>query len=146
MGIRKSTGFLAVLVVALAVTSIGLLIALLLAKQHVSAAETHPVNGEHKSDGPVGAPTVSKDWDDDEDKSVETVETVTEIWDESGSQKPVDPSGPGKPEHPLNPWETEIRMPKSVIPLHYDIYLFPDLIEGLFSGKLTIHYPNFIDT
>jgi hypothetical protein len=35
MGIKKSTGFLAVLVVALAVTSIGLLIALLLAKQQV---------------------------------------------------------------------------------------------------------------
>ena len=134
MALRKSTGFLGVLVVALAVTSIGLLIALLLAKQHVSVSEKHPVNGEHKSDDPVGAPTVSKDWDED-DKSVESVETVTEMSDETGSKKPVHPPESIEPEHPLNPWETEIRMPKSVIPVHYDIYLFPDLIEGLFSGN-----------
>jgi hypothetical protein len=49
MGIRKSTGCLAVLVVALAVTSIGLLIALLLAKyQPTQGIEPQPINGEEQ--------------------------------------------------------------------------------------------------
>ena len=40
MGIRKSTVFLAVLIIALAATSIGLLIALLLAKQQTTGLES----------------------------------------------------------------------------------------------------------
>ena len=49
MGIRKSTGCLAVLVVALAVTSSGLLIALLLAKyQTTPGLEPQPINGEEQ--------------------------------------------------------------------------------------------------
>jgi hypothetical protein len=65
MGIQKSTGFLAVLVIALAVTSIGLLIALLLAKQELPGIEPMTNGEQQKSDIPLGSPTVSKDWDGD---------------------------------------------------------------------------------
>jgi hypothetical protein len=130
MGIRKSTGFLAGLVVALAATSIGLLVALLLAKQQANGSESSPSNGRHRSDVPLGAPTVSKDWDD-----VEEPESGTETSGESATSGRM-PERPGEadPDLPVQPWEKDIRMPKSVIPVHYDIYLFPDLIEGLFSG------------
>ena len=133
MAIRKSSGLLGVLVFALAATSIGLLIALLLAKQQVSLSEPRPVNGHHRSDVPSGAPAISKDWPGErgEDNEEETVTDRRLPPDEiATSPKPVS----DQPDLPVNPWEKEIRMPKSVIPLHYDLYLFPDLIEGLFSG------------
>jgi len=131
MGIRKSTGFLAVLVVALAVTSIGLLIALLLAKHGTDGEEAHPSNGKQKSETPIGSPTVSKDWDEEESFVTEKFNEVSTV-----SQKPVHPLDQ-EPDLQEDPWEKEVRMPKSVIPVHYDIYLFPDLIEGLFSGRVT---------
>jgi len=40
----------------------------------------------------------------------------------------------------FNPDES-FRLPKEVIPVHYDLYLHPKLKEGTFSGKVTI----FID-
>lgn len=139
MGIRKSTGLLAVLVVTLAVTSIGLLIALLLAKQQVSLSEPpRPINGHHRSDVPTGAPAISKDWEEEE-----PVEGVTDRPVEiATSPKPVEPDA----DLPVNPWEREIRMPKSVIPLHYDLYLFPDLNEGLFSGNSSVREHRFLLT
>ena len=92
MGIQKSTGFLSVLVIALAVTSIGLLIALLLAKQESPGVEPM-TNGEHqKSDIPLGSPTVSKDWEGDIQNSVKGPGQVTEESNELStvSQLPID--------------------------------------------------------
>jgi len=36
-------------------------------------------------------------------------------------------------------WEKFHRVPKETLPLHYDVYLHPDLDTGLFSGRVTIH-------
>ena len=36
------------------------------------------------------------------------------------------------------PWEKNVRLPQNVLPLHYDLYLFPMLDEGMFSGKVDI--------
>ena len=130
MGFRKSTWFLAVLVVTLAVTSIGLLIALLLAKHGANGEEPHPANGEQKSETPIGIPTISKDWDEEESFVTERFDEISTV-----SQKPVHPVDQ-EPDLQDDPWEREVRMPKSVIPVHYDLYLFPDLTEGLFSGLL----------
>ena len=45
---------------------------------------------------------------------------------------------------PSLPWETNLRLPRSVIPNHYDLYLFPDLSTGMFSGRL-LTFHKFID-
>ena len=36
------------------------------------------------------------------------------------------------------PWETNYRIPDNTIPLHYDVYLFPNLENQTFSGKVSI--------
>ena len=36
------------------------------------------------------------------------------------------------------PWEEDVRLPRHIIPLHYDIYLHPNLETDLFSGHVTI--------
>ena len=36
-------------------------------------------------------------------------------------------------------WESNYRIPESTLPLHYDLYLFPDLDQKTFSGHVTIH-------
>lgn len=35
-------------------------------------------------------------------------------------------------------WETDYRIPQSTQPLNYDLYLFPDLVTGTFSGRVAI--------
>ena len=37
------------------------------------------------------------------------------------------------------PWELEYRIPTTTLPLHYDLYLHPNLETGLFTGKVAIH-------
>ena len=36
----------------------------------------------------------------------------------------------------LMPWEREVRLPRSVLPKHYDLYLHPNLQLGTFTGML----------
>lgn len=40
------------------------------------------------------------------------------------------------PKEAVQPWEANIRLPRSVVPMHYDLYLHPDMQAGLFQGKL----------
>lgn len=37
------------------------------------------------------------------------------------------------------PWELDYRLPNDTLPLHYEIYLHPDLVSGTFTGKVAIH-------
>ena len=37
------------------------------------------------------------------------------------------------------PWQDDFRLPSTVHPDHYDLYLNPDLDTRKFSGKVTIH-------
>ena len=61
----------------------------------------------------------------DEDLSGTNWEQDKVVVSENESQGGADPS---------LPWETNLRLPRSVIPNHYDLYLFPDLTTGMFSG------------
>jgi len=36
------------------------------------------------------------------------------------------------------PWERQYRIPEDTLPLHYDLYLHPDLQAGMFSGQVAI--------
>ena len=43
----------------------------------------------------------------------------------------------------VHPWEKEPRLSRQVVPLHYDLFLHPDLDSGTFMGKsdlLSLHY------
>ena len=44
------------------------------------------------------------------------------------------------------PWEKNVRLPRTILPLHYDLYLHPDLETGLFSGKVSIEVDNQMPT
>ena len=44
------------------------------------------------------------------------------------------------------PWEKNVRLPRTILPLHYDLYLQPDLETGLFSGKVAIEVDNEMPT
>ena len=33
---------------------------------------------------------------------------------------------------PKLPWEKDVRLPKNILPIHYDLYLFPELEEGTY--------------
>ena len=37
------------------------------------------------------------------------------------------------------PWESDYRISQDTQPLHYDLYLFPNLQTDTFSGRVTIH-------
>ena len=65
----------------------------------------------------------------DEDSSGRNWEQDEDSLSENESQEGADPS---------LPWEMNLRLPRSVIPNHYDLYLFPDLSSGMFSGMLDI--------
>ena len=59
-----------------------------------------------------------------------------EIWERVEDQSEVTSSdNASQGTDPELPWETNIRLPRSVIPIHYDLYLFPELDTGLFSGN-----------
>ena len=56
------------------------------------------------------------------------------VWEQDTDQMGEDEENQGGAD-PSLPWETNLRLPRSVIPVHYDLYLFPDLKTGMFSGK-----------
>ena len=58
------------------------------------------------------------------------------IWEQDKNREEENESQGGA--DPSLPWETNLRLPRSVIPNHYDLYLFPDLSTGMFSGKIYI--------
>lgn len=37
------------------------------------------------------------------------------------------------------PWEINYRLPNDTLPLHYGIFLYPNLVEATFNGSVEIH-------
>ena len=58
-------------------------------------------------------------------------EANSEVESGGGGTEESDPAQPGL-EHP---WENNPRLSREVLPLHYDLYLHPDLDSGTFMGK-----------
>lgn len=40
---------------------------------------------------------------------------------------------------PTEPWEKSYRLPTDTLPIHYEIYLHPDLSKGTFTGRVDVH-------
>jgi hypothetical protein len=85
----------------------------------------------------LGKPIISKDWDGSGTDQKSSENPTTSTTTERSSTVSVGPVG--EDQAPVHPWERDVRLPKSVVPLHYDLYLFPDLNEGLFTGKDFLH-------
>ena len=67
--------------------------------------------------------------------------------DEGGTAEPEGSEGRPLPEEEEelelhHPWEKEVRLPRSLVPLHYDLHLHPDLETGLFKGEQRLSFGN----
>lgn len=129
MAMSRSTGALIACVFGLSVACIGLLIALLVQSNQGldNDASSQLQNGAKKP----GAPVVNPSTDDDYFEPIE--EPEDDYWDKAENQEDESTT--------LRfPWETQVRLPRNILPLHYDLYLFPDLEDGgrYFSGKVQI--------
>ncbi|KAI9551578.1 hypothetical protein GHT06_021911 [Daphnia sinensis] len=60
---------------------------------------------------------------------IETTPSIAESTTMAGSTAP----------QLTEPWELDYRLPNDTLPLHYEIYLHPDLVSGTFTGKVAIH-------
>ena len=126
----RGTCGLVVTVVALFIACIGLLVALIVNSKNIDKSNTSTTVNEIKRDD-IGNPIISGSTDDD---------YYSEII-EGGNPEPEPDDN--KDDHAINntlifPWEKNPRLPKSVLPIHYDLFLHPDLTEGLFYGKVDI--------
>jgi len=128
----KSTGLLVVCVLGLSIACVGLLVALIV-KSDVTGDEVISVNPPKEP----GAPTISQATDDDyyggpiiEEPIAEPEDNEVD-WDKLENQE-------DESTLPKLPWEKDVRLPKNILPIHYDLYLFPELEEGMFSGKVAI--------
>ena len=122
MAMTKSTGFFLVAILGLSVACVGLLVALL-TKSPAQIEENNKTQD-------FGAPIIAEATDDD-----------FEPYEEPGEDPDwIDQAENEEDESILTnfPWENNVRLPKNVLPLHYDLYLFPDLQDGMFSGKVDI--------
>ena len=127
---NKSTGILASLVLGLAIACVGLLVGLLLKPDN--NVDHQALNNIKK---PPGTPIISE--------SIES-EDFEKAFDEPTNEGD---SGGDTSDHESTtvlqlPWEKNVRLPKTVQPIHYDLYLYPQLEEGLFSGKVDIEVEN----
>ena len=89
-------------------------------------------NEERQSEKPrdLGAPIISSSTNEDYDSELEEDAKSEDDWDHLENVEN---------ESILNfPWEKNVRLPENVLPLHYDLYLFPELETGMFSGKVDI--------
>lgn len=128
MAMNKSTGILVACVLGLSIACVGLLIALSLQSDDSSSSDKN-VNPTEKSKN-LGSPIISGSTDDD--------------FELEGDAKPEDWNGEDDSEDQENesilnfPWEKNVRLPSTILPLHYELYLFPELQEGMFSGRVDI--------
>lgn len=113
---NKTTGLLAVLVLGLSVACIGMLAALLVRSESNKAPVEQPdrAGGRPVTSGSIEPGSVAEDY-----------KVQDYSYDEDGLVL-------------QHPWEKNPRLPPTVIPVHYDLYLFPELQTGMFSGKVDL--------
>ena len=98
---------------ALSIICVGLLIGL--------------VNTRHNTQSLGQQPELPSPISEPEDKIIDYPEPESEP-EVNEVNKDVPKDGP--------PWETNIRLPRTVLPIHYDLYLHPKLKDGTFEGEL----------
>ena len=97
----------------------------------LTSRPTVPVVSPVFENGGSGNGYPSSDTDDE-------LSTDHDPWEKDNRQTETTDNNSLGGADPSLPWETNLRLPRSVIPNHYDLYLFPDLQSGMFSGKFYV--------
>jgi len=131
MAFSKQTWLMVVTIGALLVACVAMLISLINVNQSMNSLKAS-IRGQE-----LHSPAVSNDLEWAEPESGE------ELWERDDIQDDDEDGGgdavgePEDAEH-LQPWQKNIRLPRSVLPIHYDLYLHPELKEGTFMGRVSI--------
>ena len=128
MAVNKQSCLMLSVIVCLVIACLGLLIGLITTNRNRPNA-----NGQQQR-GSLDAPVVSgsfggDSWQDDRE---------LEQWGRDESSQSVIDGGSDGYKGPSFPWESNVRLPRSVVPIHYDLYLHPELETDMFSGKVSI--------
>jgi len=113
---NKLQGFLSTLVVALAIACIALIVTVSKLNQTPERSNLVEITQKERQTSSEPEPEISIEYESD-----------------------AEPEPESEPEPQLEEWESNVRLPEHLIPLHYDLYLHPDLETGLFTGQVTIH-------
>ena len=130
--LTKQTFLIGVLIAGLATACIGLLASLLAANKQIHSLKNQPDSLRWAS----ARTTHNFEWWTQNDLRLlsfrlpPTPEGVAQGRAEPGyvNDGPVQPVS-------LQPWEKNVRLPRSVVPIHYDLYLHPNLQTDSFTGS-----------
>merc|ERR1712226_1164628 len=142
MALSKTTRILALFILGLSVACVALLVALVI-RTNSSDSDGFRTNDLVSVDPELPhVPIISESTDEE----FETYDEPYSEPEDGNDNLNDDTKVPDGDKNFKFPWEKNVRLPRTILPLHYDLYLHPDLETGLFSGKVSIEVDNQMPT